>query len=179
MKNITRYIVTDVVSVPVLRLASKKEAYKLATKPGWGVVDWFSATNNFQAPVCRDRNDKMQVLYCDDDCSATLYPKNGPAFVISPYEPINLKDAPTRAQTHTIIISDSCGYTFWTQNGIKIFVTYDDYGLIYTYRLAALNEGPDTGEKEIKFMNLQSEAESNKINRADIVGTLEYFRTMT
>ena len=34
MKNEVRYIVTDVVSIPVCKLASKTEAYKQAAKPG-------------------------------------------------------------------------------------------------------------------------------------------------
>ena len=45
MKNEIRYIVTDVVSIPVIRIASKCEAYKMVTKPGWGLVEWYSAAD--------------------------------------------------------------------------------------------------------------------------------------
>ena len=51
MKNEIRYIVTDIVSIPVVRIAKKSEAYKDATKAGWGVVEWYSATNDYKTPV--------------------------------------------------------------------------------------------------------------------------------
>ena len=41
-QNEVRYIVTDVVSIPVFRLARKTEAYRQAVKPGWGTVEWYS-----------------------------------------------------------------------------------------------------------------------------------------
>lgn len=185
MKNITRYIVTDVVSIPVIRLAGKGEAYKYATGAGWGVVDWYGeVTENDcignpitrMVPVNRDRSDKTQVMYCDEDTSAVLYPKYGPEYVIAPYEEINLKDAPKQAETEAIIVSDSCGFTFWAKEGIKIFVTYDENGLIDSYRLDSLNGTPYDGETEISFDDLQSEEDYWKINRADIVGTFDYFR---
>ncbi len=47
MKNETRYIVSDAVSIPVIRIVSKGEAYRMATKPGWGLVEWYSAEDGY------------------------------------------------------------------------------------------------------------------------------------
>jgi hypothetical protein len=178
MKNECRYIVTDVVSIPVLRLARKGEAYRMATGDGWGVVEWYSPINNYSAPVIRDNTDKTQVLYCDDDSSAVLYPRYGREFVIAPYEEIILKDAPKQAETEAIIISDSCGFIFWEREigNVKIFATYDDSGLIDDYRLDNWNGKPYDGETEIAFGDLQSEQEYETIDRADIKGTFENSR---
>lgn len=184
-KNETRYIVTDVVSIEVIRIANKGEAYKQATKPGWGVVEWYSeVTENDcigrpvtrMVPVNRDRSDKTQVMYCDEDSSATLYPKCGREFCISPYEEINLKDAPTQAETEVIIQSDSCGFSFWAKevSDVKIFVTYDENGLIDSYRLDNWTGKPYDGETEISFYDLQSEEDHDRIDRADISGTFDY-----
>jgi len=76
-QNEIRYIVTDVVSIPVIKLNSKTEAYKQATKPGWGTVEWYSAADGYKNPVFRDRKDKTQELACDEDSHADLYTKNG------------------------------------------------------------------------------------------------------
>lgn len=123
-QNEVRYIVTDVVSIPVFRLASKTEAYRQAVKPGWGTVEWYSAADGYKNPVSRDRSDKTQQLVCDEDSSADLYTKNGGYFGISPYEGINTKEMPKQAECAAIIHSDSCGYDFWTEDGqIRIFVT--------------------------------------------------------
>ena len=51
-----RYMVTAVASIPVYKVFSKTEAYKLAAKDGWGTVS-------------RDENN---ALVCDEDCSADL-----------------------------------------------------------------------------------------------------------
>jgi len=183
MKNIIRYIVTDVVSIPVFRIGNKGEIYRMATGAGWGVVEWYGAANDYKMPVIRDRSDKTQVLCCDEDTSAVLYPHTlkygyGAEFVISPYAEINLKDAPSQAQTDVIIISDCSGFNFWAKDDtdVKIFVTYDENGLIDSYRLDNWTGKPYDGEIEITFNDLQSEAEHDMTNRADIKGTFEYFK---
>lgn len=175
MKSETRYIVTDVVSVPVCRMGGKGEAFRYATGAGWGVVEWYSPMNNYASPVNHDKSDKTQVMYCDDDSSAVLYPKYGVEFVIAPYEEINLKEAPGQPETEAIVVSTSCGYDFWEHEAgdIKIFVTYDENGLIDTYRLDSWTGKPYDGETEIAFADLQSEEDYWAINRADIAGTLE------
>jgi hypothetical protein len=174
------YFVTDIVSIPVSRTAKKGEAYKLATKPGYMLIDWYSETNNYSQPVSRDRDDKSQVLYCDDDSSGVLYPRYGKEFCISSGEEINLKDAPKQSEVDAIIISDSCGYTFWAkeESDVKIFVTYDDNGLIDSYRLDNWNGKPYDSEVEISITDLQSEEEHDKTDRAEIIGTLEYQRKL-
>ncbi len=62
-KDETRYFVTAVASVPVYKFASKTEMYRMATKPGWGAVEWYSAADGYKNPVTRDRKDKTQQLY--------------------------------------------------------------------------------------------------------------------
>jgi hypothetical protein len=175
MKDTFRYIVTDVVSIPVCRFGSKTRAYKYATKSGWGIVDWYSAANDYKTPVIRDTGDKTQKLLCDEDSSAVLYPKHGREYVISAYEEINLKDAPSQAETEAIIMSGSEGYDFWAKDDgdVKIFVTYDKNGLIDTFRLDNWMGKPYDGETEIAFDKLQSEVEYEAISRRDINGTLE------
>ena len=91
-KDETRYFVTSVASVPVYKVASKTEMYRMATKPGWGAVEWYSAADGYKNPVTRDRKDKTQQLCCDEDTSASLYLKNGGYFGIFPYEEINVKE---------------------------------------------------------------------------------------
>jgi hypothetical protein len=175
-----RYLVTDVVSIPVIRTVKKGEAYRNATVSGWGVVDWYSEINGYKVPVNRDKEDKTQVLYCDENSSAVLYPKYGREFVISPCEEVNLKDVPRQAEVDAMIFSDACGYSFWAKEpgDVKIFVTYDENGLIDTYRLDSWNGKPYDGEIEIPFCDLQSEDEYEKTNRAEIVGTLEHERKL-
>lgn len=161
-----RYIVTSVVSVPVYKVFGKTEAYKEATKPGWGiVVDW-------------DGAGKEKNLVCDDDSSASIYTKNGGYFGIFPMDEIKSKDVPKQAACAAILTSDSCGCSFWTEDGqIRIFVTYDENGLIDTYRM---EYGPDAqpydGETEISFEDLYERAEDDwkDTYRAKIPGTLEY-----
>ena len=136
-KDETRYFVTAVASVPVYKFASKTEMYRMATKPGWGAVEWYSAADGYKNPVARDRSDKTQQLCCDEDTSASLYTKNGGYFGIFPYEEINVKEMPKQAACAAIIYSDSCGYSIWAEdfNQIHIFVTYDVNGLIDSYRV--------------------------------------------
>ena len=139
-----RYMVTAVASIPVYKVFSKTEAYKLAAKDGWGTVS-------------RDENN---ALVCDEDCSADLYTKNGGYFGISPYEEINTKEMPKQAECAAIIHSDSCGYDFWTEDGqIRIFVTYDANGLIDSYRLEyGADVQPYDGETKIRFEDLYERA---------------------
>ena len=175
-KNEVRYIVTDVVSIPVYKLASKTEAYRQATAPGMGTVEWYSAADDYKNPVARDRSDKTQQLSCDEDSHADLYTKNGGYFGIYPYDEINVKEMPKQAEVETIIHADSCGYDFY--GPVKIFVTYDENGLIDTYRIEGKDEQPRDGETEIQFEDLYERAEDDWDNtyRADIPGTLEYDR---
>jgi hypothetical protein len=178
MKDVVRYIVTDVASIPVCRIGSKARAYRHATKSGWGVVDWYSAIEGYKLPVNRVAGDKTQVLLCDEDSHAVLYHKYGREFVITPYEEINLKNAPSQAETDAIIIGDSCGYSFWAKEDgdVKIFVTYDENGLIDNYRLDNWAAKPYDWETKITFDQLQSQEEYETTNRADIKGTLENTR---
>jgi hypothetical protein len=176
-----RYIVTDVVSVPVSRLFKKSEAYRAAVGPGWGTVDWYSAANNYKAPVNRDKDDKTQVLFCDDDSSAVLYPRSGKEFSIFLDEAMLPKDFPKQSEVDAIITSDSCGFSFWQKDegDINIFVTYDENGLIDTYRLDNWNGKPYDGETEILFSDLQSEYDYDHTSRAEIAGTYEYQKKMS
>ena len=121
LKREVRHIVTAVASIPVYKINGKTEAYKLAAKDGWGTV-------------CRDEKNN---LFCDEDCSASLYTKNGGYFGIFPYEEINTKEMPKQAECAAIIVSDSCGFAFWAEdfNQIHIFVTYEESGLVDTFRV--------------------------------------------
>ena len=132
-----RYFVTEVASVPLYKCNSKTETYKQAAKPGWGTVEWYSAADNYKNPVTRDRSDKTQQLCCDEDCCADLYTKNGGYFGIHAYEEIDTKEMPKQAECAAIITSDSCGISFWAEDfsKIHIFVTYDENGLIDSYRV--------------------------------------------
>lgn len=155
-----RYMVTAVASIPVYKVFSKTEAYKLAAKDGWGTVS-------------RDENN---ALVCDEDCSADLYTKNGGYFGISPYEEINTKEMPKQAACAAIITSDSCGMTFWAEdNQIRIFVTYEESGLVDTFRIEyGADAQPYDGEMEISFEDLTAEEAWQKDYRAEIPGTVEY-----
>lgn len=157
-----RYMVTAVASIPVYKVFSKTEAYKQAAKDGWGTV-------------YRDEN---KALVCDEDCSADLYTKNGGYFGIYPYEEVNTKEMPKQAECAAIIVSDSCGCSFWAEdfNQIHIFVTYEESGLVDTFRI---EYGADVqtydGETEISFEELyEAENEWNSAYRAEIPGTVEY-----
>lgn len=114
-----RYFVTDVASIPLYKGYGKTKAYKQATKDGWGTV-------------YRDENN---ALVCDEDCSASLYTKNGGYFGIFPCEEIDTKETPKHAECAAIITSDSCGLSFWAEDFslIHIFVACDENGLIDRY----------------------------------------------
>ena len=158
-----RHIVTAVASIPVYKAYSKTETYRQAAKDGWGTV-------------YRDENN---ALVCDEDCSASLYTKNGGYFGIFPYEEINVKEMPKQAACAAIIYSDSCGYSIWAEdfNKIHIFVTYDVNGLIDSYRVEYGEDAqPCDGETEIRFEDLyqQPEGDWKETYRAEIPGTVEY-----
>ena len=159
-----RHIVTAVASIPVYKAYSKTETYRQAAKDGWGTV-------------YRDENNAM---VCDEDCSASLYTKNGGYFGIFPYEEINTKEMPKQAACAAIIVSDSCGFTFWAEdfNQIHIFVTYDENGLVDTYRVEYGDSPIYDGEMEIRFEDLyqQPEGDWKETYRAEIPGTVEYQR---
>ncbi len=159
-----RHIVTAVASIPVYKINGKTEAYKLAAKDGWGTV-------------YRDENN---ALVCDEDNSASLYTKNGGYFGIFSYEEINTKELPKQAACAAIIVSDSCGFTFWAEdfNQIHIFVTYDENGLVDTYRVEYGDSPIYDGEMEIRFEDLyqQPEGDWKETYRAEIPGTVEYQR---
>ena len=176
-QNEIRYIVTAVASIPVYKFALKTDAYKQATKPGWGTVEWYSAEDGYKNPVYRDRSDKTQQLCYDEDCSASIYTKCGGYFGIFPYEEINTKEIPKQAEAAAIICSDSCGYNFWTQDGaIRIFVTSDANGLIDNFRLEYGDTSVYDGEVEISFDELYERAEEDyrETYRAELPGTVEY-----
>lgn len=159
-----RYLVTAVASIPVYKAYGKTETYRQAAKDGWGTV-------------CRDENN---ALVCDEDCSASLYTKNGGYFGIFPYEEINAKEMPKQAECAAIIVSDSCGFTFWAEDfsRIHIFVTYDENGLIDTYRVEYDDTQAYDGEVEISFDDLYERAEEDYRDtyRAELPGTVEYDR---
>ena len=177
-KDETRYFVTSVASVPVYKVASKTEMYRMATKPGWGAVEWYSAADGYKNPVTRDRKDKTQQLCCDEDTSASLYLKNGGYFGIFPYEEINVKEMPKQAEVAAIIYSDSCGFSFWAEdfNQIHFFVTYDENGLIDSYRVEYGDSPIYDGEVEVAFEDLfqQPEGDWRETYRAELPGTVEY-----
>ena len=158
-----RYFVTAVASIPVYKINGKTEAYKLAAKDGWGTV-------------YRDENN---ALVCDEDNSASLYTKNGGYFGIFPYEEINTKELPKQAACAAIIVSDSCGFTFWAEdfNQIHIFVTYEESGLVDTFRVEYGEDAqPYDGEMEIRFEDLVAAEAWEEAYRAEIPGTVEYQR---
>lgn len=158
-----RYLVTAVASIPVYKAYGKTETYRQAAKDGWGTV-------------YRDENN---ALVCDEDCSASLYTKNGGYFGIFPYEEINTKEMPKQAECAAIIASDSCGFTVWAEDfsQIHIFVTRDENGLIDTYRVEYGESQICDGEVEISFEDLcQNEDSWDHSYRANIPGTVEYSR---
>ena len=157
-----RYFVTAVASVPVYKAYSKTETYRQAAKDGWGTV-------------YRDENN---ALVCDEDCAADLYTKNGGYFGIRSCDEIITKEMPKQAECAAIIVSDSCGFTFWAEDfsQIHIFVTYDENGLIDAYRVEYGDTPIYDGEVEISFDDLYKRAEEDyqETYRAEIPGTVEY-----
>jgi hypothetical protein len=177
MKNKWKYIVTDVVSISVCQIMNKEIAYKIATKPGYGIVDWYNEKDNYIVPVTRDKEDKTQKLCCDENSNAILFSHYREEFVISYDKELNMKEAPSQAETIAIIISND-GYSFWEKDkgNIKIFVTYDENGLVNNFRLDNWAGKSYEDEIEISFNDLQSEEDYNTKDRADIFGTIEFFR---
>ena len=179
MKKETRYIVASFASIPVTRLVgrgSKGEMYRSMTVDGWGLVEWYSASNNYKSPVSRDKTDKTQQLMVNEDCSGTLYSRRFgqcEEFVMLGDDVVILKDAPSKAETDLMILSGCWGYDFWAKDisDIRIFVTYDEDGLICEYRIDGWEATPYEGETEIRFEDLQSEVDYESIDRADVIGT--------
>ena len=135
----------------------------MATKPGWGAVEWYSAADGYKNPVNRDRSDKTQRLCCDEDTSSSLYTKNGGYFRIFPYEEIDVKEMPKQAEVAAIIYSDSCGYSVWEEdfNQIHFFVTYDENDLIDSYRVEYGDSPIYDGEVEVAFEDLFQQPEGD------------------
>jgi len=146
MKNIceTRYFITDIVAVPIIRIKKKSEAYRQATKDGWGTV---------YTPY---ENGEPTTLICDEDSSAVLINQYGKQCCIFPYEELNPKEWLKQAECQAIITSDSCGYAYWEkeEGTIKIYVTYDENGFIDDYRITDWTDKPYDNEIEIKFEEL-------------------------
>jgi len=158
----TRYFVTDVASIPVIRVYGKTEMYRQAAKDGWGVV-------------YRDENN---TLVCDEDSSANFFMKNGGYYGISGNDEVITKEMPKQSECAAIIVSDSCGFTFWAEDfsQIHFFVTYDANGLVDSYRIE-YGDGPIyDGEVEVSFEGLfeQPECDWQESYRAEIPGTIEY-----
>ena len=157
-----RYFVTDVASIPVYKAYSKTETYRQAAKDGWGVV----------------YRDEENNLVCDEDCSVDFYMKNGGYYGLSGNDEVNTKEMPKQAACAAIVISDSFGFTFWAEdfNQIHIFVTYDENGLVDSYRVEYGDSPVYDGEVEISFEDLYERAEEDyqETYRAEIPGTVEY-----
>lgn len=158
----TRYFVTAVASVPVIRVYGKMEMYRQATEDGWGTV----------------YRDETNTLICDEDCSASLYTKDGGYFGIFPYEEIVKKDMPKRSTCAAIITSDSCGYSVWAEDFSRVhfFVVYDENGLVDSYRVEYGDSPIYDGEVEVAFEDLfeQPEGDWQETYRASLPGTVEY-----
>lgn len=142
--NECRYFITEVAAIPLIRLYKKSDAYRQATKPGWGVVD----------------TDKNGILYCDEDSGAVLIDCVGQEHFIAPYEDLDPKQWPKQAECIAIIQSDSCGFSFWENEPgrIKLYVTYDENGFVDTFRLATWTESTYGNEVDVLFKNLPMEA---------------------
>jgi hypothetical protein len=140
MKNELRYFVTDIVAVPVIRIAKKSEAYKQVTKDGWGIV----------------YTDQNETLICDEDSSAVLINQYGQQCCIFPYEELKPREWFKQAECQAIIQSDSCGFSFWEKEEglVKLYVTYDENGFVDSYRITDWTEEPFDGEIEIMFEEL-------------------------
>lgn len=136
-----RYIKTDIVSIPIIKIFKKSEAYRQATKPGWGTVD----------------TDKNDILYCDEDCHAVLVNDYGRQCLIFPYEELEPKEWFKQAECEAILTGDSCGYSFWEKEEglIKIYITKNEEGIIENYRIADWTEKVIyDGEELISFEDL-------------------------
>ena len=158
----TRYFVTDVASIPVVRVYGKTEMYRQAAKDGWGVV----------------YRDETNTLVCDEDSSANFYTKNGGYYGLSGNDEVIAKELPKQPECAAIIVSDSCGFTFWAEDfsQIHFFVTYDANGLVDSYRIE-YGDGPIyDGEVEVTFEDLYERADEDwqETYRAELPGTIEY-----
>lgn len=158
----TRYFVTDVASIPVVRVYGKTEMYRQAAKDGWGVV----------------YRDETNTLVCDEDSSANFYTKNGGYYGLSGNDEVIAKEMPKQAECAAIVVSDSCGFSIWAEDfsQIHFFVTYDANGLVDSYRIE-YGDGPIyDGEVEVSFEGLleQPEGDWQESYRAEIPGTIEY-----
>ena len=158
----TRYFVTDVASIPVVRVYGKTEMYRQAAKDGWGVV----------------YRDETNTLVCDEDSSANFYTKNGGYYGLSGNDEVIAKELPKQPECAAIIVSDSCGFTFWAEDfsQIHFFVTYDENGLIDSYRVEYGDSPIYDGEVEVAFEDLfqQPEGDWRETYRAELPGTVEY-----
>lgn len=137
-----RYIKTDSASIPIIKIYKKSEAYRQATKDGWGTV----YTNN-------QSND----LICDEDCHAVLINQYGKQCLIFPYEELKPKEWFKQAECNAIITGDSCGYSFWEKEEglVKIYITKNEEGIIEDYRIADWTENVIyDGEELISFKDL-------------------------
>ena len=158
----TRYFVTSVASIPVVRVHGKMEMHRQATEDGWGVV----------------YRDETNTLICDEDCSANLYTKDGGYFGIFPNEEIIKKEMPKRSACAAIITGDSCGYCVWAEDfsQIHFFVVYDENGLVDSYRVEYGDSPIYDDEVEVAFEDLfeQPEGDWRETYRAALPGTVEY-----
>lgn len=158
----TRYFVTDVASIPVIRVYGKTEMYRQATKDGWGVV----------------YRDESNDLVCDNDSSADFYTKAGNYFGFSGNDAVNTKELPKQPECAAIITSDANGFTFWAEDisQIHFFVSYDTNGLIDTYRIEYGDSPIYDGEVEVAFEDLYERADDDwkETYRTKLPGTVDY-----
>lgn len=158
----TRYFVTDVASIPVVRVYGKTEMYRQAAKDGWGVV----------------YRDETDTLICDEDSSANFYTKNGGYYGLSGNDEVNTKELPKQPECAAIIVSDSDGFSIWAEDfsQIHFFVIYDTNGLVDSYRVEYGDSPIYDGEVEIAFENLYERADEDwqETYRAELPGTVEY-----
>ena len=158
----TRYFVTAVASIPVVRVYGKTEMYRQAAKDGWGVV----------------YRDEENNLVCDEDCTADFYMKDGSCYGLSGNDEVNTKEMPKQAACAAIVTGDSCGYSFWAEDASQIhfFVTYEESGLVDSYRIEYGDSTIYDGEVEVAFEDLfqQPEGDWRETYRAELPGTVEY-----
>ena len=93
----------------------------------------------------------------------------------------------SKTETYRQVAKDGWGtvyrdenFTFWAEdfNQIHIFVTYDESGLVDTYRVEYGDSTIYDGETEISFEDLYQQAEEDwrETYRAELPGTIEYQR---
>ncbi len=120
-QNECRYIITDIVAIPIVRINKKSEAYRQVTSDGWGIV-------------YKDQND---ILICDEDSHGVLVNSYGKQCCIFPYEELKPKEWFKQAECNVILQGDSCGFSFWEKEKglVKIYITKDENGNIDNYRI--------------------------------------------